>query len=102
VRTYCLYLIFYTRVLEKLFTFLNGQQKGALGKIKGLFKQPKAAERLETCKQELGRMVELFKVGQTNLIPMHVQSTWAFLAGSSNRFNLVSNGANEKRCKGTT
>jgi hypothetical protein len=45
-----------------LFTVLNAQQKGTLGKIKGLFRQPEASERLETYKQELSRMVELFKV----------------------------------------
>jgi hypothetical protein len=57
-----IHLIFYTRALEKLFTVLNGQQKGSLGKIKGLFRQPEAGERLQTCKQDLSRMVELFKV----------------------------------------
>ncbi|KAJ7237095.1 hypothetical protein C8J57DRAFT_1568856 [Mycena rebaudengoi] len=51
----------FTEALKKLFTILNGHQKGALGKIKGLFRQPEAAERLEKCKQEFGRMVELFK-----------------------------------------
>ncbi|KAJ7203918.1 P-loop containing nucleoside triphosphate hydrolase protein, partial [Mycena rebaudengoi] len=51
----------FTEALERLFTILNGQQKGTLGKIKGLFRQPEAAERLEKCKQELSRMVKLFK-----------------------------------------
>ncbi|KAJ7265251.1 hypothetical protein C8J57DRAFT_1622372 [Mycena rebaudengoi] len=51
----------FTEALEKLFTIVNGQQKGTLGKIKGLFRQPEAAEKLETCKQELSRMVALFK-----------------------------------------
>ncbi|KAJ7255998.1 hypothetical protein C8J57DRAFT_1517716 [Mycena rebaudengoi] len=51
----------FTEALEKLFTVLNRQQKGALGKIKGLFRQPEAVERLELCKQELSRMVEIFK-----------------------------------------
>ncbi|KAJ7200265.1 P-loop containing nucleoside triphosphate hydrolase protein [Mycena rebaudengoi] len=51
----------FTEALEKLFTILNGQQKGTLGKIKGLFRQLEAGERLEACKQELSRMVELFK-----------------------------------------
>ncbi|KAJ7265596.1 hypothetical protein C8J57DRAFT_1132743, partial [Mycena rebaudengoi] len=51
----------FTEALEKLFTVLNGQQKGTLGKIKGLFRQPEVVERLETCKQELSRMVQLFK-----------------------------------------
>ncbi|KAJ7264352.1 hypothetical protein C8J57DRAFT_414126 [Mycena rebaudengoi] len=55
----------FTEALEKLFTVVNGQQKGTLGKIKGLFRQPEAAERLEKCKQELGRMVELFKAQVT-------------------------------------
>ncbi|KAJ7248825.1 hypothetical protein C8J57DRAFT_1672697, partial [Mycena rebaudengoi] len=55
----------FTEALEKLFTILNVQHKGTLGKIKGLFRQPKAAERLETCKQELSRMVELFKAQVT-------------------------------------
>jgi hypothetical protein len=67
------HLIFYPRALEKLFTILNVQHKGTLGKIKGLFRQPKAAERLETCKQELSRMVELFKVYQMKHISMHIQ-----------------------------
>ncbi|KAJ7245540.1 hypothetical protein C8J57DRAFT_1524259 [Mycena rebaudengoi] len=49
----------------ELFTILNGQQKGTLGKIKGLFRQPEAAERLETYKEELSRMVELFKARVT-------------------------------------
>ncbi|KAJ7266710.1 hypothetical protein C8J57DRAFT_1617923 [Mycena rebaudengoi] len=55
----------FTEALEKLFTVLNGQQKGTLGKIKGLFIQPEAGERLETCKQELSRMVGLFKAQVT-------------------------------------
>ncbi|KAJ7231429.1 P-loop containing nucleoside triphosphate hydrolase protein [Mycena rebaudengoi] len=55
----------FTEALEKLFTILNGQQKGALRKIKGLFRQPEARERLEACKQELSRMVELFKAQVT-------------------------------------
>jgi hypothetical protein len=45
-------------------------------------------------------MVELFKVYHTNWIFMHTQSL-ALAAGSSYRFNLVSNGANEKGCKRT-
>ncbi|KAJ7268551.1 P-loop containing nucleoside triphosphate hydrolase protein [Mycena rebaudengoi] len=44
---------------------LNRQQKGTLGKIKGLFRQPEAREKLETCKQELNRMVKLFKAQVT-------------------------------------
>ncbi|KAJ7255982.1 hypothetical protein C8J57DRAFT_1517737 [Mycena rebaudengoi] len=55
----------FTEALEKLFTVLNGQQKGALGKIKGFFRQPEAGERLESCKQELSRMVEIFKAQVT-------------------------------------
>ncbi|KAJ7245078.1 hypothetical protein C8J57DRAFT_1680067 [Mycena rebaudengoi] len=55
----------FTEALEKLFTILNGQQRGALRKIKGLFRQPEAGERLEACKQELSRMVELFKAQVT-------------------------------------
>ncbi|KAJ7200953.1 hypothetical protein C8J57DRAFT_1486522 [Mycena rebaudengoi] len=55
----------FTEALEKVFTVLNGQQKGTLGKIKGLFRQPEAGERLETCKQELNRMVGLFKAQVT-------------------------------------
>ncbi|KAJ7265635.1 hypothetical protein C8J57DRAFT_1718273 [Mycena rebaudengoi] len=51
----------FTEELEKLFTVLNRQQKGTLGKIKGLFRQPEAVERLDTCKQEFSRMVQLFK-----------------------------------------
>jgi hypothetical protein len=81
-----------------LVTILNRQQKGALGKIKGLFKQPEAGERLEKCKQELCQMVGLFKVYQMKCVSMHIQ----IIAGSSYRFNLVSNGANEKGCQGTT
>ncbi|KAJ7289589.1 hypothetical protein C8J57DRAFT_433284, partial [Mycena rebaudengoi] len=56
----------FTEALEKLFTVLNGQPKGTLGKIKGLFQQPEASKRLGMCKQELGRMVELFEVQVTN------------------------------------
>ncbi|KAJ7237869.1 hypothetical protein C8J57DRAFT_1566835 [Mycena rebaudengoi] len=55
----------FTKVLERLFTIVNGQQKGTLGKTKGLFRQPEAAERLGKCKQELSRMVELFKAQVT-------------------------------------
>ncbi|KAJ7246479.1 hypothetical protein C8J57DRAFT_727815 [Mycena rebaudengoi] len=55
----------FTEALERLFTMVNGQQKGTLGKIKGLFRQPEAAERLKNCKQELRRMVELFKAQVT-------------------------------------
>ncbi|KAJ7242053.1 hypothetical protein C8J57DRAFT_1477570 [Mycena rebaudengoi] len=51
--------------LEKLFTILNGRQKGTLGKIKRLFRQPEAGERLGKCKQELSRMVGLFKAQVT-------------------------------------
>ncbi|KAJ7257449.1 hypothetical protein C8J57DRAFT_1721217 [Mycena rebaudengoi] len=56
----------FTEALERLFTIVNGQQKDTLGKIKGLFRQPEAAERLEKCKQELSRMVELFKAQVTD------------------------------------
>jgi hypothetical protein len=83
-----------------LFIILNGQQKGALQKIKGLFRQPGAGERFEACRQELGRMAELFKVYQINWMSMYNQS-WALVAGSSYRLNLVSNGTNAKGCKGT-
>ncbi|KAJ7253210.1 hypothetical protein C8J57DRAFT_1722576 [Mycena rebaudengoi] len=55
----------FTEALEKLFTVLNGQKKGTLGKIKGLFRQPEARERLERCKQELSQMVALFKAQVT-------------------------------------
>ncbi|KAJ7270369.1 hypothetical protein C8J57DRAFT_1605319 [Mycena rebaudengoi] len=55
----------FTEALEKLFTILNGQQKGVLRKIKGLFRQPEVGERLEACKQELSRVVELFKAQVT-------------------------------------
>ncbi|KAJ7278980.1 hypothetical protein C8J57DRAFT_1573985 [Mycena rebaudengoi] len=58
---------------SKVFTVLNGQPRGTLGKIKGLFRQPEAAERLETCRQELSRMVELFKAQVTVLIVPHSQ-----------------------------
>jgi hypothetical protein len=68
-----IHFIFCTRALEKLFTVLNGQQKGTLGKIKGLFRQPEAVERLETCKQEFSRMVQLFKVNQSKCISNHIQ-----------------------------
>jgi hypothetical protein len=63
-----IHLIFCTRALEKLFTVLNGQQKGTLGEIKGLFRQPEAGERLKTCKQDLSKMVELFKVNRMKCI----------------------------------
>ncbi|KAJ7218197.1 P-loop containing nucleoside triphosphate hydrolase protein, partial [Mycena rebaudengoi] len=55
----------FTEALEKLLTILNGQQKGTLGKIKGLFKQPEAPERLERCKQKLSQMVGMFKAQVT-------------------------------------
>ncbi|KAJ7256945.1 hypothetical protein C8J57DRAFT_1648996 [Mycena rebaudengoi] len=55
----------FTEALEKLFTVLNGQKKDTLGKIKGLFRQPEAGERLERCKQELSQMVGLFKAQVT-------------------------------------
>ncbi|KAJ7289526.1 P-loop containing nucleoside triphosphate hydrolase protein [Mycena rebaudengoi] len=55
----------FTETLEKLFTVLNRQQKSTLGKIKGLFRQPEAAERLGKYKQELGRLVSLFKTQVT-------------------------------------
>ncbi|KAJ7210998.1 P-loop containing nucleoside triphosphate hydrolase protein, partial [Mycena rebaudengoi] len=55
----------FTEALEKVFMVLNGQQKGTLGKIKGFFRQPEAAEKVETCKQELSRMVGLFKAQVT-------------------------------------
>ncbi|KAJ7256292.1 hypothetical protein C8J57DRAFT_1650715 [Mycena rebaudengoi] len=57
----------FTEALEKLFTVLNGQQKGTLGKIKGLFRQLEAVERLDKFKQELSRMVQLFKAQVTGL-----------------------------------
>jgi hypothetical protein len=74
------------------------QQKGTLAKIKGIFRQPEAGERLESCKQELSRMVALFKVYQMNLFQCIFKSL-AFIAGSGYRFNLVSNGENEEGCK---
>ncbi|KAJ7249967.1 hypothetical protein C8J57DRAFT_1723780 [Mycena rebaudengoi] len=56
----------FTEELEKLFTVINRQQKGTFGKIKGFFRQPEAAERLDTCKQELSRMVKLFRAQVTD------------------------------------
>ncbi|KAJ7267086.1 P-loop containing nucleoside triphosphate hydrolase protein [Mycena rebaudengoi] len=51
----------FTEALEKLLTVLSRQQKGPLGKIKGIFRQSEGVERLETCKQELSRIVQLFR-----------------------------------------
>jgi hypothetical protein len=56
------------RVLERLFTIMKAQQKGTLGKIRGFFRQPEAATRLEICKQELKSAVEIFKVNETKSI----------------------------------
>jgi hypothetical protein len=64
---------FFPRELERLFTVLNGQPTGTLGKIKRLLRQPETRDRLETCKKELSRMVELFKVCEKNCISMHIQ-----------------------------
>ncbi|KAJ7290073.1 P-loop containing nucleoside triphosphate hydrolase protein [Mycena rebaudengoi] len=55
----------FAEVLQKLFTIVDGQHKGTLAKIKGLFRQPEAVERLEKYKQELSRMVGLFKAQVT-------------------------------------
>jgi hypothetical protein len=43
-------------------------------------------------------MLGLFKVYQIKCVSVHIQ----IVAGSSYRFNLVSNGANEKGCQGAT
>ncbi|KAJ7270291.1 P-loop containing nucleoside triphosphate hydrolase protein, partial [Mycena rebaudengoi] len=51
----------FTEALETLFKVLNRQQKGTLGKIKGLFRQPETAQKLERCKQEFSRLIGLFK-----------------------------------------
>ncbi|KAJ7245277.1 hypothetical protein C8J57DRAFT_1725305 [Mycena rebaudengoi] len=56
----------FTEELETMFTVINRQQKGTFGKIKGFFRQPEAAERLDTCKQELSRMVKLFRARVTD------------------------------------
>ncbi|KAJ7288595.1 hypothetical protein C8J57DRAFT_1642642 [Mycena rebaudengoi] len=50
----------FTETLQKIFTFLKAQQK--IGKIKQLFKQPDTAGKLEMCKQELHKTVEMFRV----------------------------------------
>ncbi|KAJ7258212.1 hypothetical protein C8J57DRAFT_1720798 [Mycena rebaudengoi] len=50
----------FTETLQKIFTFLKAQQK--MGKIKQLFKQPDNAGKLETCKQELNKAIEIFRV----------------------------------------
>ncbi|KAJ7235592.1 P-loop containing nucleoside triphosphate hydrolase protein [Mycena rebaudengoi] len=50
----------FSETLQKIFTFLKVQQK--MGKIKQLFKQSDNAERLEICKQELNKAVEMFRV----------------------------------------
>jgi hypothetical protein len=55
-----LYTETYGRTLQKIFTFLKGQQK--MGKIKQLFKQPENAGGLEMCKQELHKAIEIFRV----------------------------------------
>ncbi|KAJ7257427.1 hypothetical protein C8J57DRAFT_1235144 [Mycena rebaudengoi] len=95
----------FTETLEKLFTILNGQQKGTLGKIKGIFKQPEAAERLQTCKQELGRIVELFKVlGLQNLwkaefrdSPGVLQSTPRYIVTNPNYIEAFQVHSGEKK-----
>jgi hypothetical protein len=46
-------------------------------------------------------MVGLFRVCQTNLV-QYILKSLDFIAGSSYRLNLVSNGANEKGCEGAT
>ncbi|KAJ7206183.1 hypothetical protein C8J57DRAFT_1484885 [Mycena rebaudengoi] len=51
--------------IAKFTDVLNGQQKGTLGKIMGLFRWPEAPERLGRCKQELSWMVALFKAQVT-------------------------------------
>jgi hypothetical protein len=50
----------YGRILQKIFTFLKGQQK--MGMIKQLLKQPDNAGKLEMSKQELHKAVEMFRV----------------------------------------
>jgi hypothetical protein len=55
------------RTLQKIFTFLQAQQK--MGKIKQLFKQPDNAAKLETCKQELHKVFGMFRVCLMALSP---------------------------------
>jgi hypothetical protein len=73
-------IYYYARALEKVFTILNGQQKGPLQKMKALFRQAETGEKLEACKQELSRIVELFKVCSKNCRSMHIQSCRSFQA----------------------
>ncbi|KAJ7261933.1 hypothetical protein C8J57DRAFT_1633369 [Mycena rebaudengoi] len=60
----------FTEILQKIFTFLKGQQK--MGKIKQLFKQPDNAGKLEMCKQELGKAVEMFRVRASGSARSHI------------------------------
>ncbi|KAJ7265589.1 hypothetical protein C8J57DRAFT_1718250 [Mycena rebaudengoi] len=83
----------FTETLEKLFTVLNGQQKGTLGKIKGLFRQPEAVERLETCKQELSRMVQLFKAQALKTAPDLTGSDRSSVAGTLSSLENNSSGS---------
>ncbi|KAJ7252166.1 hypothetical protein C8J57DRAFT_1718391 [Mycena rebaudengoi] len=50
----------FAETLQKIFTFLQAQQK--MGKIKQLFKQPDNAAKLETCKQELHKVFGMFRI----------------------------------------
>ncbi|KAJ7261963.1 hypothetical protein C8J57DRAFT_1513750 [Mycena rebaudengoi] len=59
----------FSETLEKILTFLKGQQK--MGKIKQLFKQPDNALKLEMCKQELHNTVKVFRdVMRANPTPL--------------------------------
>ncbi|KAJ7261954.1 hypothetical protein C8J57DRAFT_1633455, partial [Mycena rebaudengoi] len=60
----------FSETLEKIFTFLKGQQK--MGKIKQLFKQPDNAGKLEMCKQELDKAVEMFRVSAGGSTLFHI------------------------------
>ncbi|KAJ7262875.1 P-loop containing nucleoside triphosphate hydrolase protein [Mycena rebaudengoi] len=50
----------FTETLQKIFTFLQAQQK--MGRIKQLFKQPDNAGKLDMCKQEIRKAIEMFRV----------------------------------------
>jgi hypothetical protein len=67
-----------------------------LSKLKGLFRQPEARERLKECKQELRRLLDLFKV----CLKIEIQSTslMLFVAGSGYWFKLVANWTIEEGC----
>jgi hypothetical protein len=72
VNDYGRYLTKSFRTLQKIYTFMKGQQ--AMGKIKQLFKQSISATQLEVCRAGLQEALTTFRVSGIFVRPVYLTS----------------------------